>query len=162
MQNAETDNQLLQIASQGCIVESYRWGMGAHDVNLMYDTQGNFIPSMPWTNMTKWIYISTVPGVLTSIFARISITLLLISLFGTKRWLKWFLIVTTGCVAVVGSLSIIFTMAQSNPVEGLWNPLLPARRWDPNIQFDMVYVAGCKLPSIPVSLLFSIRSGHSD
>jgi len=83
-----------------------------------------------------------VPGVITSIVARISIALLLISLFGTKTWLKWFLTVTTICVAIVGSVSIIITWVQVSPVEGLWNPLLPARRWNPNIQSYVVYVSG--------------------
>ncbi|CAG8953373.1 hypothetical protein HYFRA_00010118 [Hymenoscyphus fraxineus] len=133
---------LFQIVNQACIVQAYRWGLGAHDINLMYDSEGKFIPSMPWTNILKWQYISVVPGVLTSITARISVTLLLITLFGTKRWLKWFLTVATICVAIVGSVSVIITWVQVSPVEGLWNPLLPARRWSPNIQTYVVYVSG--------------------
>lgn len=94
--------------------------------------------------MLKWIYISTVPGVCASIVARISITLLLISLFGTKLWFKWWMISATSLVAVLGTLSVVFTWAQASPVEGLWNVLLPARRWDASIPRSMVFAAGCE------------------
>ncbi|KAL1850212.1 hypothetical protein Daus18300_013012 [Diaporthe australafricana] len=127
---------VLQIASQACITEAHKYGLGKHDEYLIMD------PTMAWINILKWIYISTVPGVLASIAARISITLLLISLFGTKIWLKRWLIATTSLVAVLGTLSIIVTWAQVSPVEGLWNPLLPARRWDPMVQLSMVYLSG--------------------
>jgi hypothetical protein len=61
------------------------------------------------------------------------------------------LIVATILVAISGSLSIIFTWVQVSPVEGLWNPFLPARRWNANIQYDMVYLAGCEYQSnLPV------------
>lgn len=129
---------MLQIASQGCVTESYTWGLGIHDKYLMMD------PTMPWIKMIKWIYISTVPGVLCSIVARISICLLLISLFGNKLWLKWWLIVTTVLVAIVGLLSITVTWAQADPVEGLWNPLIPARRWNSDIALHVIFVSGGK------------------
>lgn len=127
---------LFQIASQACITEAYRWGLGEHDRYLMMD------PAMPWINMLKWIYISTVPGVCASIVARISITLLLISLFGSKLWFKWWMISVTSLVAVLGTLSVVFTWAQASPVEGLWNVLLPARRWNASIPRSMVFAAG--------------------
>lgn len=129
-------SQLLQIASQACITEAYNWGMGVHDAYLLMD------PAMPWINLLKWVYISTLPGVLCSIFARVSICLLLISLFGSKLWLKWWLIVTTTLVAVLGVLSIAVTWAQADPIEGLWNPLIHARRWNPNVSLYIVFVAG--------------------
>lgn len=95
--------------------------------------------------MLKWIYVSIVPGVCASITARISITLLLISLFGTKVWLKRWLILTTSLVAVLGTVSVVLSWTQASPVEGLWNPLIPARRWDPIIPEATVYASGCKL-----------------
>lgn len=130
--------QVLQIASQACITEAYLWGLGEHDEYLMMD------PTMPWVNILKWIYISTVPGVCASIAARVSITLLLISLFGNKVWLKRWLITTTSLITVLGILSVVITWSQASPVEGLWNPLLPARRWDPIIMESMVYLSGCE------------------
>ncbi|KAM7188989.1 hypothetical protein V8F33_010323 [Rhypophila sp. PSN 637] len=133
---------LLQLASQGCITEAYQWGLGAHDEYLLPQTMLYPPDSIPWVQMLKWVYLSTIPGVLSSIVARISVAMLLITIFGTKRWLKYFLIVFTSLVAVLGSLSIIFSMLQSNPIEGLWNPFVPARRWDPRVPHYMVYVGG--------------------
>lgn len=148
--------QLLQIASQGCITESYHWGLGQKDSYLLMD------PAMPWINMTKWIYISIVPGVTCSITARISITLLLISLFGTKKWFKSWLVATTSLVAIMGALCVILTWTQASPVEGLWNPLLPARRWDPLVAESMIYVAGCELrPSNYYICLLTMRLSSS-
>ncbi|KAM7192749.1 hypothetical protein V8F33_008210 [Rhypophila sp. PSN 637] len=74
--------------------------------------------------------------------SRISVAMLHITIFGTKRWLKYFLIIFTSLVVVLGLLSIIFSMLQSNPIEGLWNPFIPARRWDPRVLHYMVYAGG--------------------
>lgn len=141
--------KLLQIASQGCITESYQWGLGAHDDYLIAQTLTYGPDNIPWVHLLKWVYLSTVPGVLSSIVARISVAMLLITIFGTKKWLKYFLIVFTSLVTVLGILAIIFTMVQADPIEGLWNPLIPARRWDPKIQRNMVFAAGCEL-SLPL------------
>ena len=126
------------MGSQACVTEAYNYGLGIHDQYLIMD------PAMSWITMIKFVYISTVPGVLCSIVARISICLLLISLFGNKRWLKWWLIVTTGLVTVVGIVSIAVTWSQSKPVEGLWNQLLPAKKWNPNISLYVIFVSGGK------------------
>ncbi|KAM7183334.1 integral membrane protein [Naviculisporaceae sp. PSN 640] len=135
---------LLQIASQGCITESYQWGLGGHDEYLIPMTflYGSDTNRIPWVQMLKWVYLSTIPGVLSSIVARISVAMLLITIFGTKRWLKMFLIVFTSLVAVLGSLSVIFSVLQAKPIEGLWNPFIPAERWDPRVPQYMVYAGG--------------------
>ncbi|KAI0193429.1 hypothetical protein F4808DRAFT_358254 [Astrocystis sublimbata] len=118
----------LQISSQACVTMAYYWGLGIHKEYLLKD------PAMGWTKMLKWVYISTIPGVLCSITARISICLLLVGIFSNKVWFKWWLTVNTSLITVLGLLSIILTWVQTDPVEALWQPQLPtSRKWNPII-----------------------------
>ena len=116
--------------------------MGKRDVALSFDPQ--------LVNILKWNWISTPPSVLVSILARISAAILLVRLFGVYTWLKWFLVLFTALQTVVASVSIIIAFAQVDPVQGLWNPTLPARRWDPRIGQYYVYVSQCKLINSPL------------
>lgn len=110
-------------------------------------------------NILKWNWISTTPGILVSTLARISVTILLIRIFGNKAWLKWFLIIFTALQSVVAILVIIIVWIQVDPVEGLWNIFLPARRWDMRIQLYSAYLIQCECffsplldsPSVAVS-----------
>ncbi|KAK5992085.1 hypothetical protein PT974_05483 [Cladobotryum mycophilum] len=122
---------IFQIAFQACITEAYNWGLGKRDKNLTFDPQ--------LVNILKWNWISTTLAILVSILTRISAVILLVRIFGTKVWLKWFLIVFTTLQSIVASLVIIFVWVQVSPVEGLWNPLLPARRWDTRVQQYSAY-----------------------
>ncbi|KAM4056181.1 integral membrane protein [Hirsutella rhossiliensis] len=123
---------MLQVTFQACVTRAYLWGFGKHDKDLTFDPQ--------IINILKWVWISTTPAILVSILARISAAILLIRIFGNKKWLKWFLVVFTTLQSIVAGLVIIFVWAQVSPVEGLWNPLLPARRWNPSIQQNTAYL----------------------
>lgn len=74
-----------------------------------------------------------------SIVARISIAVLLARIFYVKTWFKNYLIYFTTLQSIVASLLIIFVWVQVSPIEGLWDPLLPARRWNTSIQQNMAY-----------------------
>ncbi|KAL2756631.1 hypothetical protein ACRALDRAFT_1075523 [Sodiomyces alcalophilus JCM 7366] len=124
----------MQIVFQGCLTEAYRWGLGKRDADLAVFPQ--------LIEILKWNWISTTPAILVSILARISANILLTRLFGTKPWLWWFLWVFTGLQVVVSSVLVVFVWVQVDPVEGLWDPFLPAnRRWDPRIQQYTSYLA---------------------
>ncbi|KAK7224666.1 hypothetical protein V2G26_012669 [Clonostachys chloroleuca] len=127
---------LLLVGSQAALTQAYYWGLGVHDEYIVAD------PTMPWIDMLKWIRISTVPGVACSIIARVSVCFFLVNIFGTKVWLKWWLIGNTILVAILGIVSLALAWCQSDPVEGLWNTLLPAKRMDPNILLVFTYVSG--------------------
>lgn len=105
------------------------------------------IPMAKVPYIMKWNYMSTTPAVMVSMLARISANILLTRLFSNKRWLKWFLWTFTAFQALCSILLIAFVWGQCKPVEGLWNPLLPARRWDPRIQLYTSYVTQSKQAS---------------
>lgn len=79
-----------------------------------------------------------------SVLARISITILLIRIFGSKQWLKWYLIIFTAISTVAILVYLINVYAQVSPIQGLWDYRIPARRNDPRIGQDMEYLAQCQ------------------
>lgn len=120
---------------QACITVGYTYGLGKRDMNLSFDQL---------VSILKWMWISSTFSILASTIARISIAVLLIRLFGLHLWLKWFLIVFTAIQSIGGFLIILFVWVQVKPVEGLWNPLLPATRWNPDIQKNAAIVGQCQ------------------
>ena len=76
---------------------------------------------------------------------RISITILLIRLFGVHRWFRLFLVCLTSLQVIMGVAILICTWAQITPVEGLWNVFLPGiERWDHRIVLYMMYLGQCE------------------
>ncbi|KAI0173478.1 hypothetical protein GGR52DRAFT_543196 [Hypoxylon sp. FL1284] len=124
---------MLNLACNSIVSVAYRWGMGKHDRDLTFDQL---------INVLKWTWIQTVPGILSSVIARVSIAILLVRIFGTKTWLKWFLIVVTILQAVSNIAIIIAMWTQASPVEAVWNPVIPARRSDPRLLEYFGYVGG--------------------
>lgn len=127
---------LFNLASQSIATVSFHWGLGKHDLDLTFEQR---------VNLLKYVWIQTVPGVLSSIVARISICALLIRIFGTKIWFKWFLIVATTLQAVSAFLLIILNFVVVRPIEGRWNPTIEAKRMDPSIPLYTAYTAGSLL-----------------
>lgn len=130
-------SQIFQVATQALLTVSYQNGMGKHDANLEQPTQ--------FVTVLKWNWITEVPGLMVSILARISITILLVRLFGVHTWFKWFIITLTAIQTIVDGLIIPFTFCQVKPTEALWNVYLTdVQRWDPRIVLYMDYVGQCE------------------
>ncbi|KAM7191677.1 hypothetical protein V8F33_008773 [Rhypophila sp. PSN 637] len=104
---------LFQFVSQVLITISYRHGLGKHDHDLVWPDQ--------MIQVLKWNWIATAPGMFASILARISITILLLRLFGVHRWFRWLVYILTTLQIIGGLLAFIVTWVQVRPVEGLWN-----------------------------------------
>ncbi|KAI3330533.1 hypothetical protein F4824DRAFT_505030 [Ustulina deusta] len=115
---------ILQIAFQAFFTVIISWGGG-----LAYD-QLTLLQRM---QVSKWGWVSGIPSILVSCTARISITILLVRIFGVRKWLKWYLICFTSVLTIISVLSIIFLAAQCSPWSGLWDSTVKARRWNPYI-----------------------------
>ncbi|OTA89153.1 hypothetical protein M434DRAFT_79747 [Hypoxylon sp. CO27-5] len=124
---------IFQIVSSACLTRAYVWGLGMHDADMYY------IPQI--VNVYKWGWISSVPGTIGTIIARISIAVLLVRLFGNKTWLKWFLIIFSVIQSILSIMFLVIVFCSVSPVEALWNQLIPARRWDPRVQLYAAIVA---------------------
>ncbi|KAK5630922.1 hypothetical protein RRF57_006637 [Xylaria bambusicola] len=114
----------IQIVFQAFFHEITAWGGG-----LAFDR----LDPLQKQQVSKWGWISGIPSILVSCIARISITILLVRIFGVRRWLKWYLILFTSFLSVLSLLSIIFLVAQCVPWYGLWDPTVKAKRWNPYI-----------------------------
>ncbi|RYP33829.1 hypothetical protein DL767_004559 [Monosporascus sp. MG133] len=122
----------LQLAFRGCVTKAYYLGLGKHDSSWTYDEM---------VMILKWSWISTTPAILVSIIARTSASILLVRIFGSKAWFKWFMIISTVLQTVTASLLVIVVWVQVGPIEGLF----PARHWDTRIQLDLAYLTQGKL-----------------
>ncbi|KAI1406893.1 hypothetical protein F5Y13DRAFT_195926 [Hypoxylon sp. FL1857] len=116
---------IFQLPYQACLTKSYQWGLGMESRNLTYDPQ--------IVHILKWNLIGSIPGNVVAIAARISISIFLIRLFGSRKWFKWYLIIFTTLQSVTAAATEIVYCLQVSPIQGFWDPKILARRWDPNI-----------------------------
>lgn len=99
------------------------------------------------------MWLANTPGLLVGVLARISIAILLIRLFGVHFWLKLFLIIITGLCTVLTIVMLPCTYLQSTPVSGNWNPMIEAKRWNPQIYISLAFFIQGTLSSIACSYL---------
>jgi len=121
------------------VTVSYTYGLGKHDADI--EQPHNM------TQVLKWVWISLAPGLMASILARISITLLLVRLFGgVHRLFKWCIIGLTTFASIFCGLLIPIAYVQITPVEALWEIYGPVESsWDPRILLYMSYFGQCEL-----------------
>ena len=118
--------QIFQVVCQACLLTGWHWGLELVFTDLELDYR---------IRINKWAWIATVPGNLSSVLARISITILHIRLFeiAQRPWLKYFLVVFSSLVTVAGLVDLVVVWVQPRPIQGLWDPRITVERWDPSI-----------------------------
>lgn len=141
-------SQSCQIISMGIFSKAYEWGLGKRDYNLRMPDE--------MVNTLKYNWVAIGPGQMTSILARVSITLSLIHLFGVHKWFKMFLIIITSLQTVVGIVMICLTYTQVRPVEGLWE-VFRTDLWkmDPRVFLYTGYLGQCN-----ISLSLCLHCSH--
>ncbi|KAF2458075.1 hypothetical protein BDY21DRAFT_320566 [Lineolata rhizophorae] len=72
-----------------------------------------------------------------------------------KRWFIYFCIVSG---LIVNSLCCVFTFVQCNPVEGLWDPKVPANCWKPDSQAAFAMFSGGEHRNINFTSLQNITA----
>jgi len=88
-----------------------------------------------------WEWFSVPPGLVSGIFGRVSICILLIRLFGgVHKWFKYYALILTGCGVIMSILICISIYASRNPIESLWDPFIPSTGWKPNVVQNMMYL----------------------
>lgn len=122
------------------------------------DGLGNPLATLMPTDIlstNRWAWISTPFSNVVSVIARISITILLIRIFGTRRWYKWSMIILTGLVAVLGVTNIILIWAMCSPPEALWDKSIPGFKClDSHIQQYLTLVLQGEPPFSTARLVF--------
>ncbi|KAK8017681.1 hypothetical protein PG993_014007 [Apiospora rasikravindrae] len=128
---------------------AYAWGLGRHDRDLAA------VPQL--VHVQKWVYIGVIPNLLASSVARVSAALLLIRLFGRRKWFKWYLVLFTSLqtMLIVADAAVLWT--QSRPVEGLWDPFVEAVRRPAVVSESLVFTIQAMLTfSDPTYVLFPV------
>lgn len=138
---------------------SFHHGFGKHDYSIRKPDQ--------FVEIMKWAWIAQGFGQVTSVLARISITISLVNLFGVHRWFKWFLIVLTAVQTCLGVVMLVLSYAQVRPIEGLWNVFLPPTevwRLDTNVFIYTGYLtqslytfADVSYVLIPVAIVWRLK-----
>ena len=142
--------QVLQVVAEALIAVSYHYGMGKHDHSLTADQM---------VQVLKWNWISSLPGMIVSIIARISIAILLVRLFGVRVWFKRFMICTTTLQSLLCTAIIFCTWLQSTPVTGLWDIYdTKARHWDYRIVLYMEFLGQCESSRLYIPRCLCFRS----
>lgn len=93
----------------------------------------------------KYSYLCLPFQILVSVLSRLSITILLIRLFGIHKWFKQFVICLFCIIAAVSIAFIPVTLSQVTPVQTLWDPSLVAKeRWSAEIWTYYAAAQQCK------------------
>lgn len=128
----------FQLVYQSILHIMCNYGLGKLGVNI---TPGELLQTR------RWMWISSPIANSVSIFARLSIMILLIKIFGTThRWFKWFLIVFSVIMVILGILSPIFLFAQVTPTAALWDVKVRGQyRFTPYVQYYTSFTLQCML-----------------
>ncbi|KAI1130048.1 hypothetical protein F5Y10DRAFT_290081 [Nemania abortiva] len=113
----------------------------AYQVLITIDIEKGAGKTLPLTftpdqlvDLLKWSWLSNPFAVAVSITARLSIAIFLIRVFGVRTWYKWFMIIFTSMVLIIGILNIVIVWFQASPVQALWDFRIQVPRWDSKIQ----------------------------
>ena len=128
--------QTLQLVSQAALTVSIHYGLGDHVYNLTQEQV---------TKSIKYAFILTTPGVWGSIVARISITIFLLQLFGTKTWFRRYLYIITPLQTVIQGLAATLVWGQCKPVQAIWDHSIQERKcWSSTAQTILGHIASCE------------------
>ncbi|KAJ8123866.1 hypothetical protein ONZ43_g281 [Nemania bipapillata] len=124
---------IIQLLHQALVTIAYHYGAGMHDEDL----------SPPQLiQVFMWFWISTTPAIIVSVVARISAALLLLRIFRSVTWFKWFIIIFTTLQTILGAVSIIAIYTQAEPIQALWDPTVkPTKVRDSRFKDIIVDVA---------------------
>lgn len=86
-------------------------------------------------------------GIMSLATAKISVAFFILRIMGPhSSWRQWFLYTCIILVFVINSLCSIFSFAQCDPPNALWEEIPNARCWDPKTQSDFSVFTGSKNP----------------
>lgn len=130
---------IFHIVFQACVTLQCDYGLG---LPLQAMSMDQII------QLSKWIWISATFSNIASVLARISITVMLVRIFGTRKWFKMLMISFTTIQGVLAVVNVICIWAQATPVEGLWDQRVRQSIWNPMIQQVIATILqGESLPS---------------
>ena len=89
------------------------------------------------SNAVMWTYISEPILILSTLWTKLSISIFLLRIFGTKMLWRWGLYFIMAFAAATSISSAAIVLAQCQPVQKLWDPLISGSCWSPDIQLKI-------------------------
>lgn len=128
----------FQVIYSGLVTKACDEGMGMTFENMTFQQ---------FLGAEKWSYIAEPFSNLVSVTARISITILLVKIFGSSKPIfKWFLIVYTGLVFVFGVLGDVLAIVTVLPIPANWDPrITPTHSLNPQIEQNISETLQCEI-----------------
>lgn len=77
-------------------------------------------------DLTKWSWCTTPGSILANTFSRISIAIVLVQIFGMRKWFKHLMVAFTVILTIFGLINFVFVWVQARPVQALWDVTVPA------------------------------------
>ncbi len=119
-------------------VYQVRWGWGRHTYYLLQTLKSRerLIEASKLSTMNQ---INTILGLL---FIKISIGLLLLRIFGSKKSWRWIIRSIMIFVFVTTVISVSMVLAQCRPLDKLWNTTHAGTCWSPEVVINIGYYNG--------------------
>ena len=89
-----------------------------------------------WTILQPFAVMAVAVG-------RTSVAILILRIMGRSIWRRRFLYFSIVSTLVISSAASILLFAACKPVKGLWDPLVQANCWSPNINNDVTIFTSC-------------------
>lgn len=145
------------LATNGLMVH---YGIGRHQFFLSLSPQ--LLQQL--SKAVMWQYISQPILIISTMFTKLSICLFLLRIFGTKKEWRWDLYSIIAFVTVTNISSAAIVLAQCQPVQKLWNPVLTGHCWGPDTQIAIGDYNGAvavfcdwALASLPIALMWNLQ-----
>ena len=103
----------------------------------------------------QWIFQPV--QVVSGIFSRVSVAIMVIRLFPSKKALKNFLIALTALNVIVGVSGLVLIFTQCTPSRKLWDQSVTGHCLDSNIQKDLAIFKACEYYPKDVDIIKSDR-----
>jgi hypothetical protein len=128
---------VLQFGFDACLTVAVSWGFGM----VLED-----LTVRQLVELQKWEYITALVSATVSVMARISITVLLIRIFGSSRpWFRHFAFVLTTVTGFMGLVSAMLAWLEKFPVDALWDfSVTPYWHMDGRVNQYMTEASQCE------------------
>lgn len=131
-------SQLSSIVSLVLDVFQVRWGWGRHTYYLLQTPESR----AKLVEASKLSYMNEINTIIGLLFIKASIGLLLLRIFGTKKFWRWVIYSIVAFVFVTTVISVAMVLSQCRPLDKLWNRTRSGSCWSPETVVNVGYYNG--------------------
>lgn len=72
-------------------------------------------------DMTMYSWLSVPFNMMSNLISRIAVAIMLVEIFGVRKWFKWLTYGYLGVLALVSVANVVYVFCQTSPVEASWD-----------------------------------------